>query len=267
MTAIVAQPTLIGQGPDIGRMFVRQAVSEVRRHLRAPDFLAASVALPLFFYAIVGISRASEAVPGGGTVGGYLVVVFGIFGVLSVSLSGVGHVIAGERGRGDLRLIRTTPLPAGVYLAAKLVFVIGASSAIMVLLGIEGIVTGAHLSVSTWLATNALLLGGAVALAPLGFLVGFLVRPSSASAVNLLILMPLALTAGVFMDVNSLPDTVRHVAQLTPTYHISMLAQTAAGLPIHGDPAVDLAWIAGWGLAGAAAAVLVYRRFVNRQFA
>jgi ABC-2 type transport system permease protein len=267
MIAIGANPVLIGRGPDIGRMFVRQAVAELRRHLRAPDFLAASVALPLFFYAIIGISRASEPVAGGGTVGGYLVVVFGIFGVLSVSLSGVGHAIASERGRGDLRLIRTTPLPAAVYLAAKLVFVIGATSAIFILLGIEGLLTGAHLDFSTWLATNALLLAGAIALAPLGFLVGFLVRPSAAGAVNLLILMPLSLTAGVFMDVHSLPDAVQQVAQLTPTYHLSMLAQSMTGLPIAVDPAMDLAWVAGWALASAAAAVFVYRRFVNRQFA
>lgn len=248
-------------------MFVRQAAAEIRRHLRAPDFLAASVALPLFFYGIVGISRASEPVPGGGTVGGYLVVVFGIFGVLSVSLSGVGHAIASERGRGDLRLIRTTPLPAAVYLSAKLVFVIGATSAIFILLGIEGAITGAHLPIATWLSANALLLAGAIALAPLGFLVGFMVRPASAGAVNLLILMPLSLTAGVFMDVQSLPDAVQQVAQLTPTYHLSMLAQSVAGLPIPVDPATDLAWVAGWGLAATLAAVLVYRRFVNRQFA
>jgi len=264
----LATPTIgVGPVPATRRMFSLQAAAELRRHLRAPDFAVASIALPMFFYLIVGLARAAEPVPGGGTVGGYLIVVLGIFGVLSVSLSGIGHTIVDERARGDLRLIRITPLPAIVYLAAKLVFAVAASSAIIVLLGIEGALTGARLPIQTWLATSLLLLAGSLALAPIGFLVGFLVRPGSAGAVNLLILMPLSLTAGVFMDVHDLPAAVRQVAELTPTYHLSMLAQSMTGLPIPVNPIVDLAWIAGWGVASAAGALVVYRRFVGSQFA
>ncbi len=249
------------------RSFVLQSRAELRRHLRAPDFAMASIALPMFFYLIVGISRAAEPVPGGGTVGGYLVVVFGIFGVLSMALSGIGHTIVDERARGDLRLVRVTPMPAAAYLAAKLLFVLGASAAIIGLLGIEGAITGARMPLGTWLATSLLLLAGSMALAPIGFLVGFLVRPGSAGAVNLLVLMPLSLTAGVFMDVHELPSAVRQVAELTPTYHLSMLAQSMAGLPIPVQPIVDLAWVAGWAIASATAAMLVYRRHVASQFA
>ena len=266
-TLILATPARprIARGPL--RSFALQAAAELRRHLRAPDFAMAAIALPLFFYTIIGISRAAEPVPGGGTVGGYLIVVFGIFGVLSVSLSGIGHTIADERARGDLRLMRVTPMPAAVYLAAKLLFVLLASIAIIVLLGIEGTVTGARLPLDTWLATAGLLLAGSLALAPIGFLVGFLVRPGSAGAVNLLVLMPLSLTAGVFLDVHDLPAAVQRVAELTPTYHLSMLAQAVAGLPVGAQPFVDLAWVIGWGIASAVAALLVYRRFVGRQFA
>jgi ABC-2 type transport system permease protein len=267
MTAFVARRTSFG--PVLGslRMFSLQSAAELRRHLRAPDFAMAAIALPLFFYLIVGIARASEPVPGGGTVGGYLIVVFGIFGVLSISLSGIGHTIVDERARGDLRLARVTPLPAAVYLGAKLVFVLVASTAIIVLLGIEGVATGARLPLGTWLATAALLLAGSLALAPIGFLVGFLVRPGSAGAVNLLILMPLSLTAGVFMSGGGLPTVVRQLAEFTPTYHLSMLAQSMTGLPAPAQPIIDLAWVVGWGLGAAAAALLIYRRYVGRQFA
>ena len=197
----------------------------------------AAIALPLFFYTIIGISRAAEPVPGGGTVGGYLVVVFGIFGVLSVSLSGIGHTIADERARGDLRLMRVTPMPAAAYLAAKLVFVLLASAAIIVLLGIEGAVTGARLPLDTWLATAGLLLAGSLALAPIGFLVGFLVRPSSAGAVNLLILMPLSLTAGVFIDVDhsagSRPPGCRVHPDVSPVHARAVDDRAAGRGPAH----------------------------------
>lgn len=267
MSAIATTATPARRVPHYRRMTGLQLRAELRRHLRAPDFAMAAVALPMFFYLIVGISRASEPVPGGGTVGGYLLVVFGIFGVLSVALSGIGHTIVDERARGDLRLLRVTPAPASVYLSAKLAFALVATALIIVLLGVEGVLTGARLPLSTWLATSALLLAGAVALAPIGFLTGFLVRPGSAGAVNLLILMPLSLTAGVFMDVNELPDGILRIAQLTPTYHLSMLAQSMVGLPVPADPLVDLAWVVGWGIAATAGAVFVYRRFVGRQFA
>ena len=267
MTAIATGATADRPLDHLARMFRLQAAAELRRHLRAPDFATAAVALPMFFYLIVGIARASEPVPGGGTVGGYLVVVFSIFGVLSMSLSGIGHTIVDERARGDLRLVRVTPMPAGIYLGAKLLFVALASATVIVLLGIEGFVTGARLPLESWLATAGLLLAGALALAPIGFLVGFLVRPGSAGAVNLLILMPLSLTAGVFMDVHDLPASVRQIAELTPTYHLSMLAQSMTGLPIPVDPAIDLAWIAGWAVAAALGALFVYRRFMSRQFA
>ena len=267
MTALVARTARFGPLRGTRRMFALQAAAELRRHLRAPDFAMAAIALPLFFYAIVGISRAAEPVSGGGTVGGYLIVVFSIFGVLSVSLSGIGHTIADERARGDLRLMRVTPLPAAVYLSAKLVFALVASTAIIVLLGVEGAATGARLPRGTWLATAGVLPAGSLALAPIGFLVGFLVRPGSAGAVNLLVLMPLSLTAGVFMDVDHLPAVVRQVAEFTPTYHLCMLAQSMTGLPVPAQPSVDAAWVVGWGIASAAAAVLIYRRFVGRQFA
>ncbi len=166
----------------------------------------AAIALPLFFYRSSASRGPPEPVPGGGTVGGYLIVVFSIFGVLSVSLSGIGHTIADERARGDLRLARVTPMPAAVYLVAKLAFVLVASTAIMVLLGIEGASDRCPAAArDSGSPPRALLLVGSLVLAPIGFLVGFLVRPGSAGAVNLLILMPLSLTAGVFMDVRRSP--------------------------------------------------------------
>jgi hypothetical protein len=44
-----------------------------------------------------------------------------------------------------------------------------------------------------------------LAIAPLGFLIGFLARPHGASAIALLILFPLSLASGVFMPVEQLP--------------------------------------------------------------
>lgn len=249
------------------KMLRLQVLAELHRHLRAPDFAVAAIALPIAFYVMFGSPRATEPVPGGGTVGGYTAAVFAIYGILSIGLFGIGSTITEERGRGDFRLIRTTPLPAAVYLGSKLTFVVVASAAMVALMGVLASATGAGIDPSTWATTAVILVFGAVALAPLGFLLGFLVRPGSAMAVGLLILMPLSLTAGVFMTVDELPSAIHQLAQLTPTYHLSMLVLTVVRFARNTDPAVDAAWVVAWGIGGAAAALAAYRRFVGSQFA
>ena len=256
--------------PALGRTartFGYQTAAELRRHLRAPDFAIAAIALPVVFYLMFGAPRAAEPIPGGGTVGGYLIVAFAVYGVLSVGLFGIGATITEERGRGDLRLVRATPLPGAAYLGAKIVFVVAAAAVITVLLGVCGILTGAGMSLSAWAGASLVLVASEVALVPLGFLVGFLARPGSAAAVSLLILMPLSLAAGVFMPVSELPSIVRPIAELTPTYHAAELARWAGGVATTGVPLTDAAWVAGWAAIGTAVVVIAYRRFVGRQFA
>lgn len=262
--AAVMQPNVVR--PRF-RQLALQSLAELRRHRRAPDFAVAAVALPVVFYLMFGVPRAAEPIPGGGTVGQYVIVAFAIYGVLSVGLFGIGSTLTEERGRGDVRLMRVTPLPASVYLSAKVVFAVLASGAIAVLLGAAGEMTGAQMPVEHWAAMTAVLLAGCLALAPIGFLVGFLARPGSAAAVSLLILMPLSLAAGVFTPVSELPTTVQQAAQLTPTFHLAALARWAAGFDPSVTPFVDVAWIAAAALITTAIVTVVYRRYVGQQFA
>jgi ABC-2 type transport system permease protein len=207
-----------------------------------------------------------------GTIGAFMMVGFSIYGVLNVVLFAIGEAIADERGRGYLRLVRTTPLPSWAYLAGKLALAAVLCLTVVVLIGVAGTVTGAGVSVERWLAVTAVLVIGALAIAPLGFLIGFLARPHGASAVALLILFPLSLASGVFMPVDQLPGIVRDISMVTPTFHLAELARLAAGFSTTGLPATGSAWphvavIAAWSAAGFAAVALTYRRMVARQFA
>jgi ABC-2 type transport system permease protein len=266
MIALDAIPTRFAPRGGTSRTLALQAAAELRRHLRAPDFAFAAMALPLLFYFMFAAPRASEQVAGG-TIGGYCVAVFGIYGILSIALSGIGSTIVEERGRGDLRLIRVTPLPGSAYMGAKLLFVFLASVVVVMLLGVAGRLTGAGLSFDRFAMTAAVLVLGALALAPIGFITGFLVRPGSAIAVNLLILMPLSLVGGVFMGVDQLPSAVQQIAQVTPTYHLYQIVLTTAGFQTNAQLAIDFGWLVGWAAASGTTAALVYRRFVARQFA
>lgn len=249
----------------------RQLRAELRLNVRAPEFVVPVLALPILLYVVFGAPRAGDAMPGG-TVGAFLAVGFSIYGVLNVVLFAIGEAIADERGRGYLRLVRTTPLPSWAYLVGKLALAAALSLAVVALIGVAATITGAGVGLERWLGVTAVLVVGGLALAPLGFLIGFLARPHGASAIALLILFPLSLASGVFMPVDQLPGIVRDVSMATPTYHLAELARMAAGFGAVGQPAAAEAWrhvavIAAWSMAGLAVVALSYRRMVARQFA
>lgn len=276
MTATPATPvTLSSAGTDARRrapavpLLLRQLRAELRLNLRAPEFVVPVIALPLLLYVIFGAPRATEAIDGqatAGTVGLYTMVGFAIYGVLNVVLFAIGESIAGERGRGWLRLVRTTPLPSWAHLAAKLALAAVLSGVIVLLLGVVGTVTGVPVTLERWLAVTGVLVIGGLAIAPLGFLIGFAVPAGAASAVALLLLFPLSLASGVFLPVDELPGIVRDVSVLTPTFHLAELAREVAGFG-RVDLVVHAAWLAGWCLLGLVAVGLTYRRMVGRQFA
>lgn len=264
-STLAARPAL-GRPPRLP-MLLRQLRAELRSDVRSPEFVVPVLALPVVLYLIFGAPRATEAIPGG-TLGLYLMTGFGIYGVLNVVLFAIGQAIADERGRGWLRLVRTTPLPAWAYLVTKLALAAALSALVLVAIGIVGTVTGVSIPLERWLATSAVLILGGLAIAPLGFLVGFLAPAHGASAIALLILFPLSLASGVFMRVEELPGIVRDVSQATPTYHLAELARQASGFGAGtGDALVHLAVIGGWSLLGLALVSGTYRRMVAAQFA
>ncbi|HSW43914.1 MAG TPA: ABC transporter permease [Patescibacteria group bacterium] len=249
----------------------RQLRAELRLNVRAPEFVVPVLALPVLLYFIFGAPRAAEAIPAG-TVGGFTMVGFSIYGVLNVVLFAIGESIADERGRGYLRLIRTTPLPSWAYLTGKLALAAVLIAGVITLIGVAGTITGAGVALERWLGVTAVLVLGGLALAPIGFLIGFLARPHGAGALALLILFPLSLASGVFMPIEQLPGIVRDVSMATPTYHLAELARLAAGFSATGLPATGSGWehvavVAAWSIAGFFAVAVCYRRMVARQFA
>jgi len=247
-------------------ILARQLRAELRLNVRSPEFAVPVLALPIVLYLIFGAPRAGEQIPGG-TVGLYTMVGFSIYGVLNIVLFAIGQAIADERGRGWLRLVRTSPLPSWAYLASKLSLAAVLSVGTVLLIGAVGTISGVAVPVDLWLAVLGVLVLGGLAIAPMGFLIGFLAPPHGAGAIALLLLFPLSLASGVFMPVDQLPAVVADLAALTATYHLSELAYQAAGFGVHGDTLVHVAVIGAWWLASLAAVAVTYRRMVGSQFA
>lgn len=244
-----------------------QTRAELLKFLRAPDFIAPVVVLPTVLFLLFGLPNARHVLPDGSSLGPHLVASFGVYGLLSVVLFSFGEAIATERGQGWLRLVRATPLPPAVFLTAKLlVGLVLALLVVALLFPVAALAGGVRLAPDQWLRLGALLVLGALPLAPIGFLIGFWARPSSAGAIALLILLPVSYLSGSWQPVETLPEAVRGLAQYLPTYHYAELARAAIGRA-PGDVSLHLAWVLASAVVFAGLALWGYRRGVGRQFA
>lgn len=161
--------------------------------------------------------------------------------------------------------MRTTPLPAWVYLAARAAtsVVVGlVLSAVLVALG--RIAFDVALPVAA-LPGALLALGvGASAFCALGFAVSAAIPSENAAPplTNVLVL-PLLLASGVFVESSSLPEGLQRAADVLPVkplFEALLLAFT----PRTGFPGVawgKLAIVAAWGIVGAVAAGRAFRWF------
>jgi ABC-2 type transport system permease protein len=248
----------------LGGMLFHQARAELLKLMRAPDFVAGAVLLPAVLFVLFGARAIGTLLPDGTQLGPFLVAAFTAYGLLGVVLFTFGESLAVERGQGWLRLARATPLPGAVFLAGKLAAGVTIGAVVIAVMALTSTVLGAGIDAGTWVGMGALGLAGALALAPIGFLIGFLVRPTAASAVALLLYLPLSFASGMWVPANELPDAVRAVAPYLPTYHFAQLVQSVIGGGALWD---HVAWLAATFAVTGTLAVAAYRRMVGRQFA
>jgi ABC-2 type transport system permease protein len=270
MTATTFERRLSGDSRPSGgpvTLFVLQTRSELLKTLRALDFTAAVVLLPVVLFALFGAPNPGATQPDGSILGPYVVASFGAYGMLGVVLFAFGEAIAAERGQGWLRLVRATPLSPAVYLGAKLVVAAFIGTLILLLLfPVAALVANVRLGIGQWLALGIALVLGALPLAPIGFLIGFWARPSSAGAISLLLLLPVSYLSGFWQPVPAMPEALQRIASVMPTYYFAELARSSIGIAGE-SPAVCIAWLAGTALVFGGLAVWGYRRDVGRQFA
>lgn len=258
------------RGGGRGTMLWRQARSEVLASLRVPEFIIGVVAIPVMLFAMFGVPNARWELGDGIRVSTMMMVGFGAFGILSLVIFAFGVDIAAERGKGWLRLLRATPAPGWVYFAGKLVTsVLIATVTLLALFAVGAGLAQVTLPLQRWLALFGVLLVGGLALAPLGFTLGFFARPRAASTIGNLVFLPLSFASGFFFPLNQLPDFLRDLAPYLPTYHYAQLAWGVMAAPetIEGytgiaiGPAwVHVAWLVGTFVVFTVLALAGYRR-------
>jgi ABC-2 type transport system permease protein len=252
---------------SLGRVLAAQTWSELLIRWRLPAFSATSLALPVVLFSFFGLPFAGRPGPRGLDAGAFLLASFGAYAVGQVMVFGFGIGVAVERGQKVDLLMRATPLPSGVYLAAKvLVGLLFGLLSVLVLFAYGSVAGGIQLGPSVWVGVIARLLAGSLPLIALGFAIGYRAGPNAAPAVANLVYLPLAFASGIFLPLEQLPTFVQRAAPYLPTYHYAQLAWSAVGAgrePV----GTSVAWLAGYAVVFGWMAVRAYRREAERKFA
>jgi ABC-2 type transport system permease protein len=102
-------------------MLWRQVQAEVLRLWRTPSFLVPGLVLPLVLYSLLAGLGKTNSLEEGVSRHVYALAAVGTYCIISVMLYSFGVSIANERGQPVNVLMRATPLPASIYLLAKVV--------------------------------------------------------------------------------------------------------------------------------------------------
>lgn len=237
---------------------------EVRDELlgvvREPTALFFSVLMPVLFFAMfAGLFGGEQAGEGGVPVGTSMLATFGAYGVIGSSMLTPGIGLADARERGWLRVLRTSPVPVPITLAAKVAATLPYSLGILVAMTATAAGLGVlEITVGQWALLAVALVVGSLPFALIGLAVGSLAKPNGATAVLNAINIPMAIASGLWFPLEMLPDWVAVMAPALPAYHLAQLAFT----PVAGDGGAlgHLAALIGFTAVTAVLAVAAYRR-------
>ena len=248
------------------RVYRTEAWQEFLKLIRLPIFAATTIALPLMFYVIFGITFAGEQARGVGMTT-YMLVTYGAFGVIGAALFGFGVSVAVERGQGWMRLKRVAPMPPLAYFVAKVVMSLAVATIIVLAMFTLGaLVGGVRLDPQQWVAVGLALVAGALPFSAMGLAFGYLVGPNSAPAVLNLAWLPMAFASGLWIPIAQLPDVVQSVAVALPPYHFVQLALGTIGASEGGSWVVHAAAVLGFTLLFLVVAAWGFRRDEGRTY-
>jgi ABC-2 type transport system permease protein len=234
--------------------------------IRQPAFWVPSVAFPVLFFVLFGISAAdqfADRVPAEAGVGAEVVLTqFLLFGVLGIMFFQFGVGIAEDRRLPWDRTLRILPsggLPrfAGRVLTALAFSVLAMVPALVVgLLATELRVTGTE-----WVLWFVTIFAGAVPFGLMGIALGYAATVKAALPIANIGFLLMSFLGDLFVPVEQLPPWVAASTPFMPTYHWKeFVLGTIDPRQTVGDWAPFGLYLLGWTVAFAVIAVAVYRR-------
>ena len=183
------------------------------------------------------------------------------YGAANTGFAGLALLLVARREMGFLKRIRSTPIPASVYLTAVLTSMV----VVFLLQTIAVFILGKALKDTPFphdpLSMLLVILLGSAAFAAMGLGITSLLRSAegSSAAVNV-ILLPMAFLSGAFGPTAHYPRVLRAIGDVLP---LKYFVQLVYAVYLHGHPIWSrpgsIAVLAAWGAAGAAVALRRFR--------
>lgn len=249
------------------RSYFLEAKYELLKAWRMPAFAIPTLAFPLFFYGLFGLTFSARGGPGGLHMASYLIATYGAFGVMGPSLFNFGVGVAAERGQGWLLLKRATPMPPLAYFLGKIATAMVFGAIVLFMMwGMGSVFGGVRFAAAEILKLFAVIVFGAIPFSALGLLIGFVAGPNSAPAIVNLIYLPTSFLSGMWIPIMMLPKFLQKLAQFLPAYHFAQLATGSIGQSQGGNPLFHALVLAGFTLVCLGLARWAYLRDDGRTF-
>jgi ABC-2 type transport system permease protein len=207
--------------PSVWRVGLSRGQVELKAFFRERQAVVFILAMPAVMLVLLGAIFGGQRTGPGVTIGDLYVAGLIAGGVMATSYQNLGMSIAFERERFTLKRLRGTPMPATAYFAGKIIQVLVAAIAEVVVLLIIGMAFY-HLQLPTsgtawWTFTWVFLLGVA-ACSLLGIAASSLPRSAARNGVAVITLpfVVLQFISGVYVPFFLVPAWLRDIASLFP---------------------------------------------------
>ncbi|MEP3145572.1 ABC transporter permease [Qipengyuania citrea] len=210
------------------RLYALESLAEIRKSWRLPQFILPTILLPVAFYGLFAIAMGD----GDTSTAAYALATFGVFAAIGPSLFGFGVGVADERAANLIELKRVSPLPGGAYIAGKIAAsVLFTGVAVLAIYALGTLAGGVRLSAERWFVLLTIHLASVAPFALIGLGVGMRMTAKGAVAAANFLFLGFAVLGGLWFPIDSLPDWLRMLAWITPSWHLGELALMAIGLP------------------------------------
>ncbi|MBM7716178.1 ABC transporter permease [Siminovitchia sp. FSL H7-0308] len=199
-------------------IFIQQSKAEMLRMFRNPYYIFWSLTMPILFYFV--FTKVMNVTKDDPVLNAHFLMSMTAFSVMGSSIMTLGIRLVEERAQGWTTFMRVTPLSSYTYFAAKIVGqTIVHVFSILVIFTAGALVNKVTLSVGEWLLSGGWILLGSLPFLWLGVLIGTMKRVDTAVGVSNILYMGLAITGGMWMPIDIMPEVVQWIGKSLPAFH------------------------------------------------
>ncbi|MBP2099961.1 ABC transporter permease [Enterococcus rivorum] len=211
-------------------LLVQTKTDLTRSLFRSKPFVFFSLAMPVGFYLLftkvfnMGVPEEYMAIFYKDSM-----IQMSTYSVMISSLFSFSMTLIEDRKQGVKQLIRLSPLPESSYYFSKILtqFIIN-SVLIIVIFMLGRFVNGVTMTAIQWMSSGLWILFGCLPVMALGTIVSLVKDPNTASVLNNMILMPIAIISGLWWPIGMFPAFVQKVAHQLPTFYAAEGAKQLA---------------------------------------